>query len=321
MPHEYRQPGEERYRRAPRKSRSDERELGRYGARDDRSDSNAPPEWDSRRYGRDFNDDPNDGGRGVYGSGTLGRYDFEDSGAYRRGATRQESPYGEQSTYQRLGEEEYGGGLYENSDPNLTGANWERTTGSGEWYTDASRAGEQRYAYDRPASEAYGRYGSRDREPGRGFSEQGAAERSFRGRGPKGYQRSDERLKEIICEALTDAPHIDASNIAVEVRNGEVTLSGEVENRRAKHAAEDLIEHRAGVNEIRNDLRVRGGASGWRQDSQQERPGISRGATQGGTFTQGGSATQGGAMQSGVKSDSDRKSVAGGKTDASKSGQ
>ena len=52
---------------------------------------------------------------------------------------------------------------------------------------------------------------------------------SFRGKGPKGYERSDERLKEVICERLTDDDDIDASEISVEIRNGEVTLSGSVE--------------------------------------------------------------------------------------------
>jgi len=33
-------------------------------------DTNAPLEWDSRRYGRDFNDDNTDGGRGIYERGS-----------------------------------------------------------------------------------------------------------------------------------------------------------------------------------------------------------------------------------------------------------
>lgn len=49
---------------------------------------------------------------------------------------------------------------------------------------------------------------------------------SYRGVGPKGYTRSDERLAEEICERLTDHPRIDASEIDVQVSRGEVTLTG-----------------------------------------------------------------------------------------------
>jgi osmotically-inducible protein OsmY len=81
-------------------------------------------------------------------------------------------------------------------------------------------------------------------------------ERSHRGRGPKGYRRSDERLKEIICERLTDDPFIDASNIRIDVSGGEVTLQGSVLVRQQKYAAEDLVADVAGVTEIHNELSV-----------------------------------------------------------------
>lgn len=86
-----------------------------------------------------------------------------------------------------------------------------------------------------------------------------APTRDFRGRGPKDYQRSDERLKEDICERLRDDPRIDASQITVDVTGGRVSLSGEVDSRRAKHQAEDLVDACRGVSEIDNRLRVRSG--------------------------------------------------------------
>src|SRR5437867_195160 len=49
-----------------------------------------------------------------------------------------------------------------------------------------------------------------------------AAHAGFRGVGPKGYLRSDERLTEVICERLTDDARIDASDITVAVRDGKV---------------------------------------------------------------------------------------------------
>jgi osmotically-inducible protein OsmY len=77
-----------------------------------------------------------------------------------------------------------------------------------------------------------------------------------RGKGPRGYTRSDERIKDHVCEALTDHSHIDASGIDVEVKNGEVTLSGMVPDRRTKRMAEDLVESVSGVKDITNQLKV-----------------------------------------------------------------
>jgi hypothetical protein len=78
----------------------------------------------------------------------------------------------------------------------------------------------------------------------------------FRGRGPRGYQRSDERIKEDACQCLTDDPHIDASNIDVSVKEREVILSGTVQSRAEKRHAEDLIENIRGVRDVINSLRV-----------------------------------------------------------------
>lgn len=80
---------------------------------------------------------------------------------------------------------------------------------------------------------------------------------SFRGRGPKGYVRSDERIKEDVSDRLTDEDTLDASDISVEVAGGEVTLFGFVDSRQAKHTAEDCTEQCAGVRHVQNNLRVR----------------------------------------------------------------
>ncbi|WP_421931722.1 BON domain-containing protein [Phenylobacterium sp.] len=79
---------------------------------------------------------------------------------------------------------------------------------------------------------------------------------SHRGLGPKGYRRSDERINEDVHDRLTEDPHIDASGIVVMVQEGEVTLSGSVSDRRAKHHAEAIIEHIAGVTHVQNNLRA-----------------------------------------------------------------
>jgi osmotically-inducible protein OsmY len=80
---------------------------------------------------------------------------------------------------------------------------------------------------------------------------------AFSGKGPKNYVRSDERIHEDVCEHLTHHPYVDASDIEVTVRDGEVTLSGTVDARMVKRAAEDVCEHVRGVKDVHNYLRVR----------------------------------------------------------------
>jgi hypothetical protein len=81
-------------------------------------------------------------------------------------------------------------------------------------------------------------------------------ERSFRGRGPKGYVRSDDRIREDICDRLTEDPTLDAAGIEIRVSGGDVTLSGTVDSREDKRRAEDDAEFVAGVKNVQNLLRV-----------------------------------------------------------------
>jgi osmotically-inducible protein OsmY len=113
---------------------------------------------------------------------------------------------------------------------------------------DPGEAGTRRYAY---GTETYDR--PHDRPPAR-FDREPRGE--FAGRGPKGYQRSDARIQEDVCDRLAEAPDVDASDIEVQTSNGEVTLSGSVREREEKRRAEDLIEGVSGVRDIRNNLRV-----------------------------------------------------------------
>lgn len=80
--------------------------------------------------------------------------------------------------------------------------------------------------------------------------------RHHRGRGPKNYTRSDARILEDVNDRLTDDPHVDASEIHVEVQNREVTLTGTVNSRFEKRHAEDLAESVSGVTHVQNNLRV-----------------------------------------------------------------
>ena len=77
-----------------------------------------------------------------------------------------------------------------------------------------------------------------------------------RGKGPKGYTRSDDRIHDEICDRLTQHPLIDATMMEVTVDKGEVTLIGEVLDRRMKHMAEDVADSVSGVKDIHNRLRI-----------------------------------------------------------------
>ncbi len=75
--------------------------------------------------------------------------------------------------------------------------------------------------------------------------------------GPKGYQRSDERLREDISERLMQARYIDSSEVTVQVAGAKVVLEGTVPERRMKHAIEDLVDACPGVQDIENRIRVK----------------------------------------------------------------
>lgn len=76
------------------------------------------------------------------------------------------------------------------------------------------------------------------------------------GRGPKGYRRSDDRIREDVSDRLTDDAWLDASDIEVLVAECEVTLVGTVNDRESKRRAEQLAEAISGVKHVQNNLRV-----------------------------------------------------------------
>ena len=82
-------------------------------------------------------------------------------------------------------------------------------------------------------------------------------DRTFRGRGPKGYRRADERIRDDVCERLTMDDYVDATHIEITVKGGEVTLTGTVTSRDEKRRAEDLIDDVAGVIDVYNNLRLK----------------------------------------------------------------
>lgn len=77
------------------------------------------------------------------------------------------------------------------------------------------------------------------------------------GKGPKGYKRSDERIREEVSEVIARQGWIDASDVEVKVQNGEVTLTGTIDQRDHKRRLEQMIEDLPGVDDVRNELRVK----------------------------------------------------------------
>lgn len=126
--------------------------------------------------------------------------------------------------------------------------------GAGYGYYGGGAVGEpgrERGFFDRAGDEVASWFGDEEAERRR------REDRGHRGRGPRGYVRSDERVREDVNDRLTDDPWLDASDMEVSVANCEVTLSGEVDSRAAKRRAEDIAEDVSGVRHVQNNLRIR----------------------------------------------------------------
>jgi len=115
---------------------------------------------------------------------------------------------------------------------------------------------ENAYGGEGAGSEGYassGGYASAQRQ---GYGRESTTGLGRRGRGPKNYTRSDERIREDVSERLSDDDHLDASEIEVQVSQGVITLTGTVEERWEKHRAEDIAGSCSGVRDVLNQIRV-----------------------------------------------------------------
>ncbi len=118
-----------------------------------------------------------------------------------------------------------------------------------DWRADQGRRDpHERDFFDKAADEVSSWFGDEAAEHRR--------EEDHRGRGPKGYQRSDARIEEDVHDRLTHDRYVDASEVSVTVKDREVTLDGTVHSRRAKRRAEDCCEEVYGVEHVQNNLRV-----------------------------------------------------------------
>ena len=103
-------------------------------------------------------------------------------------------------------------------------------------------------------SSMYGGYGSET-----GF--QSGQRRTGKRRMPKGYTRSDERIREDICDRLSEAD-VECEEVTVTVRSGEVTLAGRAPSGDARREIEQIAENVSGVQDVTNQIRTRPDESG-----------------------------------------------------------
>ena len=213
------------------------------------------------------------GGRGYGGGRESERYNRESSSGGGRQSGREgywgrgwenerdddtrESRYG---SYGRSGAERgYSEGMRDYSQQRYnypTGFRSNESYGGRSYDNDRDRydRGEDRGWWDRASDAVASWFGDEDAERRRRMDQQ----REHRGRGPKNYRRSDERIKEDVNDRLSDDYYVDASEVEVLVSNTEVTLTGTVNSRADKRRAEDIAESVSGVTNVENRLRVKG---------------------------------------------------------------
>jgi hypothetical protein len=241
--------------------------FGRAQNRFQRQDRSRDPDRDENRsawQGREERDE--DGGWGR---------NREDEWSRNHGLDRSNEPaFGSDwSGSEGQGQRGYGRGIYGESglgEPNRDerwrpGSNPRpgyAPVGANDYRQSASRYGSgygsREYGY---GSRGYSPTGlDRDRfgsQPDQGFRGRDFGGGGFAGRGPKDYKRTDERIREDVCDRLSQDDEVDASDISVRVGDGEVTLEGSTETRRQKHRAEEIAADVSGVNDVHNNVRVR----------------------------------------------------------------
>jgi|SRR5687768_2023121 len=96
-----------------------------------------------------------------------------------------------------------------------------------------------------------------EREGYRSMDERMKSGHGHRGKGPRSYRRSDERILDDLNQRLHDDPWLDASDLETSLQDGEVILAGTVPDKFSKRRAEDLAESIPGVTSVANRLRIK----------------------------------------------------------------
>jgi osmotically-inducible protein OsmY len=276
------------YQTGPRR-RDEESRFSRDNDRDNENENSlrsANFDQGQGRYGYERETNEQSGSTGRYtGYGDFGQGDYSQSG---RGQNFGQERYGQSSYGQGgYGQGNYGQGGFGQGNYGQPNYSYGRPSyGQDYGSSGTSNYGRSSYGAGRPDREpeasrsmgnwrprqGFGGYGGEGsyvsqgwREPygeGQQYGSSGAGQGMHRGKGPKNYQRSDERLKEMLCERLHEDPDIDPSEVTVNVQGGRITLDGTVDSRQAKHAIEEIADQ-LGIQDVQNNLRVsRMGAAG-----------------------------------------------------------
>ncbi|MBF9234319.1 BON domain-containing protein [Microvirga alba] len=188
--------------------------------------------------------------------------DFGDSAGYGSGGSTRDwrDVVGED---RRRGETAYGIDYGRSQDHGYYGSSYDydhERFGTGAFGRGSRDYGEERGFLERAGDEIRSWFGDEEADRRRDMDMRGGG--GHRGRGPKGYQRSDARILEDVNDRLTDDPNIDATEIEVTVLNCEVTLAGTVNSRFEKRHAEDIADSVSGVRHVQNNLRLKQYAEG-----------------------------------------------------------
>lgn len=243
------------------KNRERSQQHGQYGNTNynrNNPDYNNPYGYNPNNNRQDFEDRRNDTYGSVYHGNVSdreretnraqgGRYMNRDSnsnygnaGNYRRNWDHENSwRQGNDYNNDAFNRNEYTS-HYRDSNPNNYG-NMNYNRGDRDWW-------------DRTSDEVSSWFGDDDAERRRDLDKRMAG--AHKGKGPKGYKRSDERIHEDICDRLSDDHYVDASDVDIKVEGSEVILTGHVNSRHEKRRAEDIVESVSGVTHVENRLRV-----------------------------------------------------------------
>lgn len=82
-------------------------------------------------------------------------------------------------------------------------------------------------------------------------------ERQYQGRGPKGWKRSDERIKDEVCSALKHSLEVDASELEVDVKDHCVYMKGSLPTKGMRIVAEDLVGSVPGVEDVFTQIKIK----------------------------------------------------------------
>jgi hypothetical protein len=218
--------------------------YGSYGSRGFGMDFENRGEYDYDSGRTEF--DESIAGRPYYGSGSRGYYR---EGWRGYGSRPGNMGLGDRQRPDQWNRDAYGSGGFSSGQRNALNTDYSSTEYGG--YYPRTRDDSWSFDRERGSRSDYerNRYGQNEESFGDKV-------KSFFGIGPKGYKRSDERIREDISERLEDHPNIDASNIEVSVTEGVVTLSGTVDDRWVKRQAEDAAHDVRGVKDVNNQLRV-----------------------------------------------------------------